>query len=83
MGLGIPPLELESNPLKSIILVRRLAGAACFGHVAYPLRRPGSDLRLVQHGTGTAFSARLAKKMRRGRVGEKAWNGKGGVLGEG
>ena len=48
MGLGIPPLELpillESNPLKSRILVRRLAvrrtGRDMSGGVGRPRRRP-------------------------------------------
>ena len=49
MGLGIPPLDikilLESNPLKSRILVRRLAASAL------PSRgSPGLQLQELAHG---------------------------------
>ena len=55
MGLGIPPLRIkimiESNPLKSIILVRRLAVRIIMTKLA-ALRGPRPVLRLRAHGSG-------------------------------
>ena len=50
MGLGIPPLEikimLESNPLKSRILVRRMAVLQFTGHTLYG-RMPKAGHRIL------------------------------------
>ena len=67
MGLGIPPLEiqitLESNPLKSRILVRRLAvlslvrssrGSVSEGYLA-PGKLPPSESKISTRGRAKKF----------------------------
>ena len=56
MGLGIPPLKikimLESNPLKSIMLVRRLAvrdAATCPASPVHPQAVPPNGTSLLPH----------------------------------